>query len=896
MAKKAGHVPMLTPESGTLYQVPLAELEYWTSRGMVPASAEQEQIHYEKKEYAEKTSDLEKSIKGAAAGAASGVLGIPAAVAHLTGIDEGASGPQYLSKIINYDDSASPAIAESRVRTTLESAPVSSFVGEMLPYAAGGALAKGATTALATRFGAKAAAKATATGATAEAAAARGAAAAGRVGLATDVAEAAATNVVAANNQMFVENREATGEVLMLASALGAVGPLAISPALRYVGKVGKTGVGKLDDFRTARAEKVRANALIRRTEEATKADPAVKGATMAQRKAEAAISDAEAGIVPPSVTRFHENAVKRATLAEEKALARVERFKSLTEASDIEKRALGRAERNLAEKQAEREAADLALKAQSKVRVTGPGRASRSQTSKLAGPDAPTVTGNARARTVEALAAEVEAGNLTKGQAFAKLAKMTKRGAVTDGTVIVKSSRKAAEAAAAEAAEQRARLALDRATSRLAKAEARAMAADPGDLFPTAVAAREGAEEAAKRAAFPSVDEARATFEAATRALDEAKAKVGERVVRDFTWKEPPRAKFMDLFTEGKRATGAADLLTEAAEKAEDTRRLAVGASYLVENRFRTALGGGAASGAGFGIGKGIGAAVAGGVLGSAVVSVAPRAAGWVLKRVAEGFKKSARIATEMAKTPGRANVGKAAVTARALKGVARQAYRQRYLALISALSEDIDRIGADPMQFIESSGETYGDLESNAPGTVDVVTRNQMEAIGYLKREMPAMPPKFPAMPHLGNKEPSLPEMESYMRKVQAVTDPSFIIKAIANGELHTETVEAMDAVYPILMLDLRTEVLDSLSTATQPLDRKQAISLDKLFGSVGAVHPPNNLDYQFRIGVISEEEIDKMEQESRRRKPGRAAGSPTFWQQMKSPTQNASESLGG
>ncbi len=134
---------------------------------------------------------------------------------------------------------------------------------------------------------------------------------------------------------------------------------------------------------------------------------------------------------------------------------------------------------------------------------------------------------------------------------------------------------------------------------------------------------------------------------------------------------------------------------------------------------------------------------------------------------------------------------------------------------------------------------------------------------------------------------------EMESYMRKVQAIADPLFIVDSLADGELHSDVVEAMDAVYPMQMLALRGEVLDSLSEATVPLTRKQAISVDKLFGSRGAVHRPNNPDYQARTGMRAEADAQAAAQAPRGAKPGRRT--PTISQQMRPHSQRASDSIG-
>lgn len=921
MAKKQGHVPYFLPQTKSLVQVPVEDMEKVESSGYVQASPEEESSYYETRDYLAQNGAIERQIKGAAVGAVSGVLGVPALAAHVTGIDPGASGHSYLADLIaTGDDEEERAMIERGVRTIARHGEAGHFVGELIPMAIGSGATSALTKAGAKTVGTKVAAKATAKGAALEVAEKAGEKAAARAVLSGEMLESAAANVVITNEQMFVENREATAEVLVGAMGVGLLGPLAgnaIAAGMSKGRAFAQRAASKLDDSRATAAAATKANSFERHATTVAKSDPDLAYAEAAAKKATARYTKVKDGDIPPALRKKLSADFDGAAKLEQRALdnlsKREAKLAAMGEGVDPArlaeaKRAVEVARKASTSAAAAREALESVVEKSVKTEID---EATMARLGKLRAVEEKASARAAReeARTAVEGASDESYKRLAHAKIVASVAK-AKREALEfniDPTQLKNAADSAGAAMAAKADD-----AVAKATARLEREEARLASLvasgskktkgaskaidDARELVESAKAARAAAKEARDRAVAEVPDVARAAMGAANDRLAGATAKARADAVASFKWVEPPRGKVADLFTPGRRLHGAADLLGEASEKVSGSRRVGVGLSYNLERRTRGIFGGGGGSVAGGMLGGAAGGSllgsIAGGVVGAAAVEMGPRVAGIGLKKVSDGLKTMARNA-------GKANVSSKTAVSRAVAksaaAVARQAYRTRFYLHVAAIDRENNAHIHDPQAFIEEIGDTYGDLDSLAPGMVDAVTRQNVAVLSYLKTQAPPLRPKYPGMPQLGNTEPTLPEMESYMRKVQAVMNPFFITEALSDGNLHTDTVEAMDAVYPLMMLDIREQVLESLAESEEPLDRKRAISVDKLFGGVGAIHRPNSPGFQGRLGVTSEEEQSKRQGAPKGGKPGRPSGMPSLSQQMKSPAQVASEGLG-
>ena len=74
---------------------------------------------------------------------------------------------------------------------------------------------------------------------------------------------------------------------------------------------------------------------------------------------------------------------------------------------------------------------------------------------------------------------------------------------------------------------------------------------------------------------------------------------------------------------------------------------------------------------------------------------------------------------------------------------------------------------------------------------------------------------------------------EVERFGAYLRAVEDPLSVLDDAAGGWIAAESVEALEAVYPSLLADLRTRVTERLATHPGQMSYKQRLSLGHLLG---------------------------------------------------------------
>lgn len=143
--------------------------------------------------------------------------------------------------------------------------------------------------------------------------------------------------------------------------------------------------------------------------------------------------------------------------------------------------------------------------------------------------------------------------------------------------------------------------------------------------------------------------------------------------------------------------------------------------------------------------------------------------------------------------------------------------------------------RTAGDPEAAISATAERLADVGADAPGLASEMQATTQRAQAFLAEKAPRRPTSpmgdIPAL-RTPWKPPDveLAQWDAYLR---AVEDPASVLEDAAGGRLTHEAVEALAAVYPDLLDDLRGRVLEQLSSHPSLLDYQQRLSLGMLLG---------------------------------------------------------------
>lgn len=213
--------------------------------------------------------------------------------------------------------------------------------------------------------------------------------------------------------------------------------------------------------------------------------------------------------------------------------------------------------------------------------------------------------------------------------------------------------------------------------------------------------------------------------------------------------------------------------------------------------------------------------------------------------------------------------------------------------------LSTNLKDMQADPEKLHKRLVVANSALSLAAPETAQVVAERLSKAVSFLSQKMPK---DFRPVPSLGSAreyEPTSMELAKFERYVQAVDRPMSVLEDLERGTLTREHVEALEAVYPRLLTEIRLKIMDKLGAgASVPynrriqmglllgiptdssLDAKTVLALQQNFGAqgeggqaeaqggqnamAGAVKPTagalSRVDFASRVGTDSERIMKK------------------------------------
>lgn len=143
----------------------------------------------------------------------------------------------------------------------------------------------------------------------------------------------------------------------------------------------------------------------------------------------------------------------------------------------------------------------------------------------------------------------------------------------------------------------------------------------------------------------------------------------------------------------------------------------------------------------------------------------------------------------------------------------------------------DNIKKLGNDPNSLFEHLDKTSEKLYSSIPNITQGLTSAISSGVQFLNSKLPK-----PVHELLLSQEwePSTSQKEKFNRYYEAVNDPISSLKDIKNGVLSNETMEALQAVHPDLLQEMRGRVIENIDyKKAKNLNYSSKISLSKFLG---------------------------------------------------------------
>jgi hypothetical protein len=178
---------------------------------------------------------------------------------------------------------------------------------------------------------------------------------------------------------------------------------------------------------------------------------------------------------------------------------------------------------------------------------------------------------------------------------------------------------------------------------------------------------------------------------------------------------------------------------------------------------------------------------------------------------------------------------------------------------------STEAAELAADPLRMADRLATTTGDLMQSSPQYAAAVQSTTARAISYLRDVAPRPQINDPLTPQLRRNTISEHAARKYAMQWEAATQPMRVIDRIARGDIRSEQVETLKAVYPAVHADLHAKVLEQLATRREPVPYRLSLRLNALLGLGGAGERFLQPDFQQRYaaalrGAAAQEEAKR------------------------------------
>jgi hypothetical protein len=154
---------------------------------------------------------------------------------------------------------------------------------------------------------------------------------------------------------------------------------------------------------------------------------------------------------------------------------------------------------------------------------------------------------------------------------------------------------------------------------------------------------------------------------------------------------------------------------------------------------------------------------------------------------------------------------------------------------AEVMARAERVVENAANPEAFVGRVAERVASVGAQAPGLAQDMQETAERAQSFLATKAPRRQASplgdIPAL--RGPWKPTEMQLAKWTAYVRAVESPASVLEDAASGSLTAEAVEALGAVYPDLLADMRSRVLSEVAAHPRALDYSQRLALGQLLG---------------------------------------------------------------
>lgn len=143
----------------------------------------------------------------------------------------------------------------------------------------------------------------------------------------------------------------------------------------------------------------------------------------------------------------------------------------------------------------------------------------------------------------------------------------------------------------------------------------------------------------------------------------------------------------------------------------------------------------------------------------------------------------------------------------------------------------ERIKQLTQDPQAMIDHLDESTHALHEAAPNITQGVHSTMMAGLQFLSSKIPQPATNFPLSEDF---EPSQAQKDGFNHYYDIVNDPTSILDQVKDGTVNNRQIEALQAVYPHLLQEMRSNVLQFMdSKKGQALDYSTQMALAKFLG---------------------------------------------------------------
>lgn len=144
--------------------------------------------------------------------------------------------------------------------------------------------------------------------------------------------------------------------------------------------------------------------------------------------------------------------------------------------------------------------------------------------------------------------------------------------------------------------------------------------------------------------------------------------------------------------------------------------------------------------------------------------------------------------------------------------------------------LSDKIQKLAGNPENLAHDMSETTQHLHRAAPGITQGIYQTTSQALKYMNDILPKPSPTVSPLPLDPKWVPTKTQKQSFMKSYDAIDNPLGVLKQVKGGVVSQEAMQAMQAVHPELLQEMRQTILSKMNVEkakTLPYSRKLALA---------------------------------------------------------------------